>query len=945
MKRTRGEKRTHNNKEGTTEDTQEMLLHDPAKTATQREKEEEGMAEEKQDATFLTDFLHYININPFEDQPQGENRAIYELLSMKTPHQTLLDPSHLLPQDRVAFHRPNASLKGKWQYDQSIPSLLIPRVYRQIRRAVVKQLKKGDRAKAKRSQYTDRKRYNIHYRRNIYKELVFDPETRNLILRTCEDHNILHSICIHVNEVYLTDAAYQDMVTVRTTSTSVVPSGYVGTFPALQWRNIEEEINASMLLQHLAESKDLLESICDDDEDNLDGSESLLAGETPSVNDFSTSPSKTIIQNKRLLPFQKLEQLRQDTQIVFHKFPSVQEGPGRDHIVPGLEVHPPDVMVYRKADAKVAKRKAALLAMENELDHGPTEEELFPLQTMIPKLTDVLAHPANQHFVRAHVHALQEEYERNALEEDGKFEEMSIKKILTREIAKKEEAERVAQHAAMTRVFSTDRLRQRLAVDKDLANVDQQRGMGYEAVGHVACGDNVSFSLVGIPAGKETHALLSPVNTTPTAVPPPAKPSQPKKNPSFRTKKLVQSQSTLTPHPPLTSPRLKKVMDDSTFGSAYVEVSPLEKPKKTIDASMLPLPHVPPKQPTHLDLGAAHLLPGASTVYQQYLSPFVPGLEKEVQETLSMTSSIATQSIISHPYASLLPHPTSTPGTALSTPFYLPALVRWPASGTGTAMSGYDGRYLSGTPNIVTLPTTRSGSASSGSSADSSVYEGDFSGLYQITGFHKLSPTLAASEEEEAKRLAQAAAVLDSAQIVTTHVSGGSAGSSSNIVGDKKMGIEEPSSAVEDIDQLPFSYAFQIIMLIETRRIMQLYFTKKFLQMDIAVNVHLTFYDATESLMAAPDLHGLIFISYLDLVAAGVKKSLDELIPPELDKKKYTIIVYDVAMGEEEDNLEELSLLEECGVTDIMYPPYTVTALKDVLEKHKRKQELRREFR
>lgn len=104
----------------------------------------------------------------------------------------------------------------------------------------------------------------------------------------------------------------------------------------------------------------------------------------------------------------------------------------------------------------------------------------------------------------------------------------------------------------------------------------------------------------------------------------------------------------------------------------------------------------------------------------------------------------------------------------------------------------------------------------------------------------------------------------------------------------------------------------------------QLYFAKKFLQLDLAVNVHLTPYDATESLMDAPDIYGLIFISYPDLLTFGIEKTLKTIIPPELDKMKYSIIVYDI--GHEDD--EELALLESYGVADVLYPPYTIAALK-----------------
>eukprot|EP01033_Poteriospumella_lacustris_P002978 gene2978-2179_t len=488
---------------------------DPATTttadnATSGDKDQPPAApetEEEELTTFLTEFLHYVDINPFNDHTQGEERAIYHKLLMESPQPGLVDPAYLHPADDL-YPQSNSSLRGRWRYDPNLPSLLTPKIYRQIRRAVVKKLHKGDRFQSRhRPQYAGRERYHIHYRRNIYKELVFDPERRHLVLRTCEDHEIVHSLSVHVSEVYLTDATYQDMVTVRTTNTSVIPSGYLGTFPVLQWRNIEEEINSSLMLQQLLESNELLESLIDGGDEERkradDDASSVVHGMWDTESSASSSPPasrKPRVNN--LLPFQKLEKLREETQITFRKFPSVQEGPGRDHIVPGLEVHPHDSMVYRRADARVAKRKAALLAMENELDHGPTEEELFPLNTLIPKLEDVVAHPASQHIVKEHLDVMQMTYEASALEEDGRFEHVSIKKILAREIAKKEAAEEAAQQAAMTRVMSSDRLRQRLAVSHDVANAPVQHAQGYEAIGHVACGDQVSFSLMGVSPTK-----------------------------------------------------------------------------------------------------------------------------------------------------------------------------------------------------------------------------------------------------------------------------------------------------------------------------------------------------------------------------------------------------------------------------------------------------------
>lgn len=44
------------------------------------------------------------------------------------------------------------------------------------------------------------------------------------------------------------------------------------------------------------------------------------------------------------------------------------------------------------------------------------------------------------------------------------------------------------------------------------------------------------------------------------------------------------------------------------------------------------------------------------------------------------------------------------------------------------------------------------------------------------------------------------------------------------------------------------------------------------------------------------------------------------------------------------EEYEELSLLESLGVTDILYPPYSIAALKGALDAHQRKQEIRLKY-
>lgn len=144
----------------------------------------------------------------------------------------------------------------------------------------------------------------------------------------------------------------------------------------------------------------------------------------------------------------------------------------------------------------------------------------------------------------------------------------------------------------------------------------------------------------------------------------------------------------------------------------------------------------------------------------------------------------------------------------------------------------------------------------------------------------------------------------------------------SNITKKVKIKEEEKVEVVPEIKE--FSYEDQIILLMESRRLMQFYMTKKFLQMDLPVNIHLTPYDITESILEAPNIYGVILLSYLDLQNLGIEKTLAGLLPPPLDRRKYSIFVYDVPTEDDDD----LQLLESCGVTDILSPPYSLMNFK-----------------
>eukprot|EP01031_Cornospumella_fuschlensis_P024637 gene24637-29770_t len=189
-------------------------------------------------------------------------------------------------------------------------------------------------------------------------------------------------------------------------------------------------------------------------------------------------------------------------------------------------------------------------------------------------------------------------------------------------------------------------------------------------------------------------------------------------------------------------------------------------------------------------------------------------------------------------------------------------------------------------------------------------------------------------------------------------------------------GWDAVSETTTDLDDGFFTYDMHIVLIIESRRIMQLYFTKKLLQLDLAVNVHLTCYDAQEALAQNPLLYGLMFISYADLIESGTRalrnvakdeeqKTKDEgenehseevmpratealryalktLIPAPLSRASYTFYVYDLALPENsQEEIEIYEVLEEGGVEDVFHPPYTLEAIKTALNVHKRKQDMK----
>ena len=138
---------------------------------------------------------------------------------------------------------------------------------------------------------------------------------------------------------------------------------------------------------------------------------------------------------------------------------------------------------------------------------------------------------------------------------------------------------------------------------------------------------------------------------------------------------------------------------------------------------------------------------------------------------------------------------------------------------------------------------------------------------------------------------------------------------------------EEESSNDESLNEEFIPETDKAVMLIETNRLMQLYFAKKFLQLDLVVDVQVTFSDAREALVDNPYIYGVIFISLNDLLLfsySDIKQTLMNLIPSDLNKNKYSIVIYGAVNSDD----EILEILEQCSVSDIMEEPYTLTNIK-----------------
>lgn len=201
--------------------------------------------------TFLTELLQQMQggvRQPFFDDDVDADDVMHAI-GMKAAFEGAREPRHhaadfIHPATMKSEGKFNNSLKGKWNYDPSITStrpFFVQKTSEQ-QSPRVKPLKKGDGMKK-----TNREMYNFPRQRDHYKELVFNADSKSLMLLSKESDIVLQYAEVPITSVYLTESKFQDMITVRTTDLEHVPGGYIGSFPLQQWILIEEEMNNSLL--------------------------------------------------------------------------------------------------------------------------------------------------------------------------------------------------------------------------------------------------------------------------------------------------------------------------------------------------------------------------------------------------------------------------------------------------------------------------------------------------------------------------------------------------------------------------------------------------------------------------------------------------------------------------------------------------------------------------
>jgi hypothetical protein len=170
-------------------------------------------------------------------------------------------------------------LKGRWQYDQSIARstpVVVHRtgdVYRQGNMLLLSEELLQARAIARASERQARSEHRqlrrvrnaflaLSLHRDVYREIIFNDKSNNLCLLFKEGEEILFCVSVPIESIFVTDnplaaslshSIQSDLVLLRTNRVDLLPGGYLGGFPALQWKEIESEMNKGMMKQRKRE--------------------------------------------------------------------------------------------------------------------------------------------------------------------------------------------------------------------------------------------------------------------------------------------------------------------------------------------------------------------------------------------------------------------------------------------------------------------------------------------------------------------------------------------------------------------------------------------------------------------------------------------------------------------------------------------------------------------
>eukprot|EP01038_Epipyxis_sp_PR26KG_P013722 gene13722-18408_t len=160
--------------------------------------------------------------------------------------------------------------------------------------------------------------------------------------------------------------------------------------------------------------------------------------------------------------------------------------------------------------------------------------------------------------------------------------------------------------------------------------------------------------------------------------------------------------------------------------------------------------------------------------------------------------------------------------------------------------------------------------------------------------------------------------------------------------------VEDPDhNAVYTINPTEEIKEMKIVLLVDHRRVMQLYFAKKFLQLDIMTNLVTNINDLKSSLLEDPEVYGLILISYHTLSGdSSIDSILLQSIPKPLKREDYFVVVYDVpsSSGAYDNNDSVVHMLDRAGVDNVMEEPYTLASLRDLLAAFSKKEEIISKF-